>query len=78
MSYRVGPVTGAKIKAGPHGPPDGLNLDGYFPSWRCMRSSNRHAVVVDIIVGVKSLGTSLGFPTVLKFLEFLEFPLSPS
>ena len=30
MSYRVGPVTGAKIKAGPHGPPDGLNLDGYF------------------------------------------------
>ena len=33
MSYRVGPVTGAKIKAGPHGPPDGLNLDGYFPSW---------------------------------------------
>ena len=30
MSYRVGPVTGAKIKAGPHGPPDDLNLDGYF------------------------------------------------
>ena len=32
MSYRVGPVTGAKIKAGPHGPPDGLNPDGYFSS----------------------------------------------
>ena len=76
MSYRVGPVTGAKIKAGPHGPPDGLNLDGYFPSWRCMRSTDWHAVVADIIVGVKILDVFLGFPTVLKFLEFLEFPLS--
>ena len=78
MSYRVGPVTGAKIKAGPHGPPDGLNLDGYFSSWRCMRSTDWQAVVADIIVGVKILDVFLGFPTVLKFLEFLEFPLSPS
>ena len=78
MSYRVGPVTGAKIKAGLHGPPDGLNLDGYFPSWRCMRSTDWHAVVADIIVGVKILDVFLGFATVLKFLEFLEFPLSPS
>ena len=40
MSYRVGPVTGAKIEAGPHGPPDDLNLDEYFPSWRGMRSTD--------------------------------------
>ena len=78
MPYRMSPVTGPKIKAGPRGPPDGLNPDGYFSSWRCMRSPNQHAMVADITVGVKIPSIFLGFPTVLKFLEFLEFPLSPS